>query len=65
MAYVMDKLTKGIQTKLPWCFLFVGDIVLINETREGVNDKFERYRHTLESRGLRVSRLKSNTYIVI
>ena len=53
---VMDELTKGIQDELPWCMLFADDIVLIDETREGVNSKLERWRHTVESRGFRVSR---------
>jgi len=52
---VMDVLTRGIQDELPWCMLFADDIVLIDETRQGVNDKLERWRHTLESRGFRVS----------
>ena len=39
---VMDKLTKGIQDKVPWCMLFTDDIILIDVTKEGVNDKFER-----------------------
>ena len=39
--------------------LFADDIVLIDETREGVNDKSERWRHSLESRGFRVSRSKT------
>ena len=39
--------------------LFTNDIVLIDETREGVNSKLERWRHTLESRGFRVSRSKT------
>ena len=34
-------------------------IILIDETREGVNDKLEGWRHTLDSRGFRVSRSKT------
>jgi len=42
----MDELTKEIQDKLPWYMLFVDDIALIDETREGVDGKFERCRHS-------------------
>ena len=62
---VMDELTRGIQDELPWCMLFADDIVLIDETRQGVNDKLERWRHTLKSRGFRVSRSKRNTFIAV
>jgi len=55
----MDELTKGIQDELPCCILFTDDIILVEETREEVNGKLERLRHTLESRGFRISR--SNT----
>jgi len=36
---VMDNLTRGIQAELPWSLLFADDIVLIDETRVGVNTK--------------------------
>ena len=39
--------------------LFVDDIVLIDEIRQSVNVKLERLRHTLESRGFRISRVKT------
>ena len=39
---VMDELTNGIQDELPRYMLFADDIVLIDETREGVNGKLER-----------------------
>jgi len=55
---VMDELTEGIQDDLPWHMLFTDDIVFVNETKERVNDKLERWRHILESRGFRVTRLK-------
>jgi len=35
------------------------DIVLIDETRQGINNKLEQWRHTLESRGFRVNRSKT------
>ena len=38
--------------------LFPDDIVFIDATREGVNDKLEQWRYTLESRGFRISRSK-------
>jgi len=37
----MDELTKGIQYEVPWCMLFVYDIVLIDETRDRANIKLE------------------------
>ena len=39
--------------------LFADDIVLIDETREGVNAKLERWRHALKSTGFIVSRSKT------
>ena len=39
--------------------LFADDIVLIDETKEGVNGKLEPWRHYLESKGFRVSRSKT------
>ncbi|KAM2329844.1 hypothetical protein ACFX1X_020752 [Malus domestica] len=57
-ALVMDKLTGHIQDDIPWCMLFVDDIVLIDETQEWVNVKFNLWREVLESKGLRLSRSK-------
>nr|XP_033508401.1 uncharacterized protein LOC117273352 isoform X1 [Nicotiana tomentosiformis] len=57
-ALVMDALTHHIQREVPWCMLFADDIVLIHETRGGVNDMLEVWRHTLESKGFKLSRTK-------
>ena len=56
---VMDELTKEIQDEIPWCMLFADDIVLIDETRDGVNTKLERWRDTLEAKSFRLSRSKT------
>ncbi|PVH62760.1 hypothetical protein PAHAL_3G390000 [Panicum hallii] len=39
--------------------LFADDVVLVDESRAGVNMKLELWRHTLESRGFRLSRTKT------
>ncbi|KAM3320610.1 hypothetical protein P3S67_007812 [Capsicum chacoense] len=41
-ALVMDVLTRHIQGEVPWCMPFADDVVLIDETRGGVNDKLEK-----------------------
>ncbi|WMV16255.1 hypothetical protein MTR67_009640 [Solanum verrucosum] len=58
-ALVMDELTRSIQEKVPWCMLFADDIVLIDETRDRVNTRLEVWRQTLESKGFRLSRTKT------
>ncbi|KAM1798712.1 hypothetical protein ACFX12_032753 [Malus domestica] len=55
----MDELTGHIQDEIPWCMLFADDIVLIDETQEGVNAKLNLWREVLESKGLRLSRSKT------
>ena len=35
-AIVVDELTKHVQEDVPWCMLFADDIVLVDETKEGV-----------------------------
>jgi len=39
--------------------LFAGNIVLIDETREGVNTKLERWRDALEAKDFKLSRSKT------
>ena len=38
---VMDELTTSIQDEISWCMLFADDIVLIDETKAGLNTKLE------------------------
>nr|GEU36049.1 hypothetical protein [Tanacetum cinerariifolium] len=46
----------GIQEDIPWCMIFVDDIVLIAESVKGLNNRLESWRKALEDNGLRVSR---------
>jgi hypothetical protein len=55
----MDEITKDIQEDIPWCMLFADDVVLIDESRIGVNQKLELWRQTLESKDFRLSRTKT------
>jgi len=58
LTIVMDELTRGIRDEIPWCMLFVDDIILIDETRQAVNNKLEQWRATLEVKGFRLNRSK-------
>jgi hypothetical protein len=58
-ALVIDEVTRDIQGDIPWCILFADDVVLVDESREGVNRKLELWRQTLESKGFRISRTKT------
>ncbi|KAK9069524.1 hypothetical protein SSX86_011428 [Deinandra increscens subsp. villosa] len=58
-AVVMDEVTKSIQEDIPWCMLFADDIVLVEESKQRLNDKLEEWRAALESKGLRISRSKT------
>ncbi|KAL6575106.1 hypothetical protein OROMI_012391 [Orobanche minor] len=58
-SVLMDELTRGIQNDVPWCMMFADDIVLIDETKVGVQQKLELWRDTLEARGFRLSRSKT------
>ncbi|KAL0906290.1 hypothetical protein M5K25_024773 [Dendrobium thyrsiflorum] len=58
-ALVMDVLTRHLQEVVPWCMLFADDILLVDKTREGVEGKLELWRSTLESKGFRLSRSKT------
>jgi len=56
---VMDEVTREIQGEIPWCMLFADDVVLIDESRVGVDRQLELWRQTLESKGFRLSRTKT------
>ncbi|XP_070040344.1 uncharacterized protein [Nicotiana tomentosiformis] len=58
-AVAMDALTHHNQGEVPWCMLFVDDIVLIDETRGDVNERLDLWMKALESKGFELSRTKT------
>ncbi|PKA52309.1 integrator complex subunit 11 [Apostasia shenzhenica] len=58
-ALIMEVMTGHIQDEVPWCMLFADDIVLIEKTKEGAKAKLELWRNALESKGLHLSRSKT------
>ena len=56
---VMDEVTRDIQGDILWCMLFADDVVLVDESRTGVNQKLELWQQTLESKGFRLGRTKT------
>ena len=58
-ALVMDEVTRDIQGDIPWCMLFADDVVLVDESMSGVTQKLELWRQTLESKGFKFSRSKT------
>ncbi|XP_009768426.2 uncharacterized protein [Nicotiana sylvestris] len=58
-SLAMDSLMRHIQGELPWYLLFANYTVLIVEMRGGVNERLEVWRHTLESKGSKLSRTKT------
>jgi len=38
---VIDELTKGLQDEVPWCILFADDVMLIDSSRGGIDNKLE------------------------
>jgi hypothetical protein len=41
---MMDETTREIQGGIPWCMLFADDVVLVDESRTGVDQKLESWR---------------------
>ncbi|GJY91547.1 retrovirus-related pol polyprotein LINE-1 [Tanacetum coccineum] len=58
-ALILDELPMGIQESIPWCLIFADDIVLVSDTSGGLNGRLEKWRETLEDKGLQVSREKT------
>jgi hypothetical protein len=52
--------SQGIYKEIiPWCTLFADDVVLVDDSQTGVNRKLDLWRITLESKGFKLSRTKT------
>jgi hypothetical protein len=58
-ALVMDEVIRGIQSGISWCILFADDVLLVDESRMGVDQKLKLWRQTLKAKGFRLSRFKT------
>ncbi|KAI5615787.1 MICOS complex subunit MIC26 [Silurus asotus] len=56
---VMDRLKDEVRQESLWTMMFVDDIVICGESSEQVEKSLERWRYTLERRGMKVSRRKT------
>ncbi|XP_037782013.1 uncharacterized protein LOC119578514 [Penaeus monodon] len=59
---VMGVMTEEVREEPPWCILHADDIVLVVETKQELQRKMERWRTALESRGLKISRKKTEYF---
>ena len=62
-AMIMDRMTDDIRLKSPLNMMFADDIVICNESREGMGRELEKWRTALEGRGMKVSRSKLSTRV--
>ncbi|XP_070002230.1 uncharacterized protein [Nicotiana sylvestris] len=56
---IKDMYEGGKTQEVPWCVISTDDIVLIDETRDGVNTRLEVWRQMLESKGFKLCRSKT------
>jgi hypothetical protein len=56
---VMDEVTRDIQGGITWCMLFAYDVVLVDKSRTGVDQKLELWRRILKAKCIRLIRSKS------
>ncbi|XP_026451240.1 uncharacterized protein LOC113351475 [Papaver somniferum] len=57
---MLDQVTREIQGEIPWCMIFADDVALIGNSKEDVEEKLELWCKTLESKGFKLSRTKTD-----
>jgi hypothetical protein len=58
-ALVMDEVTRDMQGGIPWHMLFANDMVLVDGSKTGVDQKLELWRRILEAKYFSLSRSKT------
>ena len=56
---VMEALSRAFRTGCPWELLYADDLVIIAETKEMLLQKLSVWKHSIETKGLRVNTLKT------
>ena len=56
---LLDVLTEGLRSEMPWSVLYADDGFLCGTDDEELNREAERWRNCLEERGLRINRIKT------
>ena len=56
---VFDVLTDYVRENPPWCLLYADDVVLMANSRTELQEKLEAWREALETRGMKISRSKT------
>ncbi|GKD02746.1 hypothetical protein Tco_1177720 [Tanacetum coccineum] len=51
---------QKVQEDIPWCLISVDDILLVSELAEGLNNRLENLRETLEDNGLKILQPKES-----
>ena len=58
-AMEMDMMTDDIREEAPWTMMFADDIFICSESKKRIEEKLESRRYTLERRGIKVNRRKT------
>ena len=60
---VLQAITEEFKTGCPWELLYADDLVLISESLEDLEKKFQTWKQNLESRGLKVNLGKTKVLV--
>ena len=59
---VFDVITENVREEPPWCVFYADDIVLVTDRKRKLERKLEEWRVALESRGMKISRSKTEYF---